>query len=136
MLIIITYPKYSLMSLNVLFTCTISLIIVYRFLIALYGFFLPLPHKEEIFELKRQEFPIYTIIVPLYQENAISLGKLVDSLNKLDYPQHKLDIKIVLEKDDTETIKILKRMQLPMRFNCIIWNPGNLGLNPKPAIMD
>lgn len=37
------------------------------------------------------ELPIYTILVPLYQE-AVILNQLVQSLLALDYPHNKLDI--------------------------------------------
>ncbi len=47
--------------------------------------------------------PRYTVLVPLYREANV-LPSLVGALRALDYPQHRLDIKIVTESDDTETI--------------------------------
>ena len=47
--------------------------------------------------------PRYTILVPMYREAAMLPG-LVRALKALDYPPSLLDIKLVLEEDDGETI--------------------------------
>ncbi|MEP0068790.1 glycosyltransferase family 2 protein [Pyruvatibacter sp.] len=57
------------------------------------------------------DLPIYTIIVPLYKEANV-LPLLAQALRKLDYPRAKLDIKLVLEGDDTETIDTAKTLGL------------------------
>ncbi|MGV6802195.1 MAG: glycosyltransferase family 2 protein [bacterium] len=61
--------------------------------------------KEALPRLTLSQLPIITILVPLYRE-AKSLPFLADALEALDYPKDKLDIKIILEKDDLETIDI------------------------------
>lgn len=57
------------------------------------------------------DLPIYTIIVPLYKEANV-LPLLAQALGKLDYPRAKLDIKLVLEGDDDETIGTAKALGL------------------------
>lgn len=47
--------------------------------------------------------PLYTILVPLYREANV-LPRLAQALRALDYPADRLDIKLVLEADDAETI--------------------------------
>jgi len=47
--------------------------------------------------------PIYTILAPLYHEAAV-LPDLVAAIRALDYPADRLDVKLILEADDTETI--------------------------------
>ena len=47
--------------------------------------------------------PRYTILVPMYHEAAVLPG-LVRALRALDYPANLLDIKLVLEADDAQTI--------------------------------
>jgi len=54
-------------------------------------------------KVPRHGLPRYTILVPLYREAAVLPG-LVQALQALDYPKHLLDIKLVLEADDCETI--------------------------------
>jgi hypothetical protein len=53
--------------------------------------------------LPRRGLPRYTILVPMYREAAVLPG-LAKALARLDYPADLLDIKLVLEADDAETI--------------------------------
>jgi glycosyltransferase XagB len=49
------------------------------------------------------ELPVYTVLVPAYHEPQV-IGRLIRSLTRLEYPTEKLDIKLLLEEDDEETI--------------------------------
>ncbi len=66
---------------------------------------------EEVAAIKDEELPNYTIIVPAYQE-AETLPVLLENLQNIDYPREKLDIKIVLEEGDMETLEVAKRLNL------------------------
>ncbi|HEX8805956.1 MAG TPA: glycosyltransferase [Candidatus Aquilonibacter sp.] len=59
--------------------------------------------REEIDALDDRELPIYTILLPAYKEPEV-VGKLIESLKKVDYPQHKLDVMLLLEEDDSATL--------------------------------
>ena len=63
---------------------------------------LPTP-PERIQALTDEDLPVYTILLPLYKEANIA-EKIMRSIAKLDYPHEKLDVKILLEADDHETI--------------------------------
>jgi len=67
--------------------------------------------KKEIDSVNDEELPLYTIFVPLYKE-AESLPQIVSNISKLDYPKNKLDIKIILEEGDAETIQAAKKIGL------------------------
>lgn len=56
--------------------------------------------------------PVYTILVPLYRE-ANMLAPLLRALARLDYPAAKLDIKLILEEADTETLAVARSLELP-----------------------
>lgn len=58
------------------------------------------------------ELPIYTILAPLYRE-AHMVRPLVEALSRLDWPAAKLDIKLVLEAADTETVAAARALPLP-----------------------
>jgi cellulose synthase/poly-beta-1,6-N-acetylglucosamine synthase-like glycosyltransferase len=73
----------------------------------------------EISQLTDDDLPIYTILIPLYHEGNIA-SKIVSHLNKLDYPTEKLDIKLLLEADDSETISAIKSCHLPTHYETII----------------
>lgn len=49
------------------------------------------------------EVPVYSILVPLYQEVSI-IPQLASALSRLDWPAQQLDIQILLEADDHDTI--------------------------------
>ncbi len=61
------------------------------------------------------QLPVYTVLVPLYRE-AKALPGLVEALCALNYPAAKLDIKLLVEEDDTETRMALAFMALPGCF--------------------
>lgn len=58
------------------------------------------------------ELPMYTILIPLYKENYKTLYNLKYSIEKLNYPKEKLDILLLCEHDDINTIKILNILQI------------------------
>lgn len=62
--------------------------------------------------------PVYTVLVALYREKDVA-EQLVASLRRLDWPQSRLDIKLVCEADDRETIDLLTAMDLPPHFEIV-----------------
>lgn len=56
--------------------------------------------------------PTYTVLAPLYSE-AHMLPQLLDALAKLDWPAAKLDIKLVLEAADIDTMQAAHALSLP-----------------------
>lgn len=66
-----------------------------------------------------RDLPVYTVLVPLYKEARILPG-LIKALRALDYPAAKLDIKLVLESVDTETIAAVRKLELRPPFDVII----------------
>jgi cellulose synthase/poly-beta-1,6-N-acetylglucosamine synthase-like glycosyltransferase len=69
--------------------------------------------------VRAEELPVYTILLPLYREDAI-LGQLIDGILALDYPPAKLDVKLLLEKDDDTTRQAVGAMTLPECFETVI----------------
>lgn len=49
------------------------------------------------------ELPVYTVLVPAYREPSV-IGALMAHLDALEYPREKLEVILLLEPDDTETI--------------------------------
>ena len=54
--------------------------------------------------------PRYTVLVPVYHEANV-IGELMGNLGALDYPAEKLEILVLLESDDTETIEAARAAQ-------------------------
>lgn len=76
------------------------------------------------------ELPVYTILVPLYHEANV-LPALTRNLLNLDYPQDKLDIKLLLEADDEETQAAAAALNLPSCFETILIPDGQPKTKPK-----
>lgn len=75
--------------------------------------------SEEVAALHDRHLPVYTILVPLYREASV-LPKLSYAIRSLDYPLAKLDIKLLMEADDQETIEAARRLHLPPNFEHVI----------------
>lgn len=74
---------------------------------------------EEIMALDERDLPIYTVLVPLYREAEV-LPTLIRAIGNLDYPKAKLDVKLLLEEDDRETIEAALRHDLPAHFKVVV----------------
>lgn len=106
--------------------------IMFKFMIALVGSRYELVEhvsRHEVRALKDEELPIYTILVPLFKEANV-LPKLVEGLTRLNYPKQKLDVRLLLEQDDIETIEAIKEFPQPAMFDFAV--VPNFGPRTKP----
>ncbi len=75
--------------------------------------------NQEIQEKSEEFWPTYTIFCPLYEETHV-LPQFISAMNNLDYPKEKLQVLIILEEDDKESIEKMKKFFLPNFFETII----------------
>lgn len=75
--------------------------------------------QEEIDAVDERDLPVYTILVPVYKEKEV-IRHLLERIEGMDYPKYKLDVRILLEEDDTETIEAVRNMNLPGYFIPVI----------------
>ena len=80
--------------------------------------------------LSDDELPVYTVVAAVYREADV-IHDLVKALDALDYPKSKLDIKIVAEMRDGETLSSLLGMRLPARYEVIVAPPGDPRTKPR-----
>jgi cellulose synthase/poly-beta-1,6-N-acetylglucosamine synthase-like glycosyltransferase len=80
--------------------------------------------------LTDDDLPVFTVLVPMYREPKM-LPMLARSLRQLDYPLGKLDIKLVLEADDHETIEVASTLGLEGIFEVIRVPPSHPQTKPK-----
>lgn len=76
------------------------------------------------------ELPTYCVLVALYKESN-QIASLTNSLSELDWPKHLLDIKLICEADDLETIHAIKSACLPSYFQLVIVPPQHPRTKPK-----
>lgn len=126
-------PTTTLMILGILMSLVFLISFGLKFLLAWHGSRHRIDVKvtdEDVAALSDKELPIYTILVPMYKEPEV-LPILVNALRNLDYPQSRLDIKLVLEADDIETIDAAKHMGLESIFEIIRVPPSMPRTKPK-----
>lgn len=75
--------------------------------------------QEEIDAVDEHDLPVYTILVPVYKEKEV-IHHLLRRIEAMDYPKYKLDVRILLEEDDKETIEAVRNMHLPNYFIPVI----------------
>jgi cellulose synthase/poly-beta-1,6-N-acetylglucosamine synthase-like glycosyltransferase len=75
--------------------------------------------EEEVAAIDDATLPIYTILVPLFREAAV-VPQLVRGVHSLDYPRHKLDVRLLCEEEDDETIDAIRSLDLPPHFHLVI----------------
>jgi glycosyltransferase XagB len=91
---------------------------------------LPKARRTKALRLSDDEHPTYTVLVPLFRETRV-LKQIVRSLDALDYPREKLDIKIILEENDHPMHAAVKSSGLPWYFDIIIVPAGQPQTKPR-----
>lgn len=126
-------PMQTAVFLMALSTTIYTLTFVFKFVLTFVGSsrkadmeFSP----EAIAALSDTDLPVYTVLVPMYKEAAV-LPLLAKALKGLDYPASKLEVKLVLEEDDTETIDAAKALKLPGTFEIVRVPPSQPKTKPK-----
>jgi cellulose synthase/poly-beta-1,6-N-acetylglucosamine synthase-like glycosyltransferase len=86
--------------------------------------------KQKIIHISETSLPIYSILIPLYKESN-QAAKIIKNIAALDYPKHKLDIKIIIEEDDIETRRAFSFLKIPNYFEFVIVPPSFPRTKPK-----
>ncbi|MGI8460350.1 MAG: glycosyltransferase [Solirubrobacterales bacterium] len=84
----------------------------------------------DVAEINERTLPVYTILVPLYKEASV-IPHLVASIQRLDYPPTKLDVKLLLEEDDLESIAAIESISLPPQFQALVVPHAHPKTKPK-----
>jgi cellulose synthase/poly-beta-1,6-N-acetylglucosamine synthase-like glycosyltransferase len=73
---------------------------------------------EEARAMPDHDLPVYTVLVPAYREPSV-IAALIGRLSELEYPPDKLDIRLLLEQDDRETIAAARRAHPGPQFTIV-----------------
>ncbi len=85
---------------------------------------------EELGAIDEKKLPLYTVLCPLYKESSV-LPKFVESVSNLDWPKNKLEVLILLEEDDAETLEVAKSLKLAKYFKVIVVPDSQPRTKPK-----
>lgn len=109
-------PAPAINTLAILVAAVFAAIIAMRFAASV-AVLLKRPASHDA-AIRQRDLPMLTILVPLYREADV-VPNVVAALTRLDYPEQRLDIKLLVEADDPETIAAVDGLTLPLHFEVI-----------------
>ncbi len=86
--------------------------------------------KYKLAELDEKTLPVYTILIPMYRETE-SMAAMLKAISGLDYPASRLDVKLVLESDDKETLQAAYALKPFYHFDIIRVPAGTPRTKPR-----
>jgi len=90
---------------------------------------LPLP-PPDLLATSPARLPRYTVLVALHREAEV-LNQLLAALDRIVWPRSKLEVKLVCEADDRETLAALSVLWLPPHVEVVRVPPGHPRTKPK-----
>lgn len=127
------WPLQALAGMFIALNLFYGLTLLFKGMFFLWGSRKQRPSEPPIADFRTipdHELPIYTILVPMYNE-AESVPRMIKALLQLDYPRSKLDIKLVLEADDRATFAAVRAANPPSCFDVIQVPPSQPRTKPK-----
>ncbi|MDR1139757.1 MAG: glycosyltransferase [Rickettsiales bacterium] len=109
--------KYTYFALMLIFIVGCSSYL-FKFITTVFGLCETSNRKIDYDKINEEDFPIYTILLPAFKEGAV-IKQLIKSIESLDYPKSKLDVKLLIESDDQGTLAAIEEHILPQYFEVI-----------------
>lgn len=85
---------------------------------------------EELEARENKDYPMYTIFCPLYKEWRV-IPQFIRAMSQLDYPKNKLQVLLLLEEDDVESITHVKNTDLPSFISVLVVPDSQPKTKPK-----
>lgn len=139
MLILTVIVAFYLFDWQTSLIVTISILTGFYFLDLLFNLYLiqaafkknpEIKISDKQIEAYGDSWPTYSIMCPLYKEWQV-IPQFTQAISAIDYPKDKLDVMLILEEDDQETINKVKSMKLPAYFRTIIVPDAQPKTKPK-----
>jgi len=125
--------RLTFIVVNCLLNVFFALCVGFKTLLAFIGSTRNVSQKVTPLEIERLDeaaLPTYTILVPVYKEPSV-VANLIRQLANLNYPLCKLDVKVLLETGDDETIAAFRAANPPPNFHAIIVPDAQPKTKPK-----
>ncbi|WPZ14853.1 glycosyltransferase [Nitratireductor rhodophyticola] len=120
-------PSATLLALHMLFSLAFLACVLLRVMVRLGGRVSTEPRMTTV---RPAEMPVYSVLIALYKEAEIVPDLLV-ALSRIVWPRAKLEIKLVCEQDDEETLAALRAQELRPYIEVIEVPPGVPRTKPK-----
>ena len=85
---------------------------------------------EEARAVPDAELPTYTVMIPAYREPEV-INNLVASIAQLEYPVDRLQVLVLVEADDDETIEAVRDEDPGPQFTLVLVPPAEPRTKPK-----
>ena len=131
-LAILLAPETLFISFSLVAFSAFSVLIMYRCVLLVAGFqaALRLEVAGKSRERTRYIWPKYTVLVPIFREPE-AVPELIAALKGLDYPKRQLEVMILLEAEDIETLKAVEAETLRPHFKVVILPKGDIQTKPR-----
>ena len=123
-------PRPTLAGISAVVSLVFLAAVLFKFVVCMVGARQENRVRVDDAELDPRELPTYTVLVPVYKEANV-VADLIGNLGALDYPPEKLEILLLLEQDDTETIEAARAADPPQTITFLVVPPGHPQTKPK-----
>ena len=127
------FPQAAALILNALFLTFTLAVLALRAVVLHLSLRRP-PHRSPdraaLTSLAEGALPVVTILCPAYRE-AAGVPPLLRALARLDYPMDRLDVKLLLERDDRDTIDVARAQNPPFPLDVVVVPEGEPRTKPK-----
>jgi len=137
--LVILFFSFAFQPLGTATAVVAALSLVY-FLDVVFNFFLILKSlntppeisikQHELDQLKDKDLPIYTVLCPLYRESHV-IPHFLAAIDRMDWPKSKLEVQLLLEEDDQESVEACKFMKLPKYVRVVVVPNSQPKTKPK-----
>ncbi len=85
---------------------------------------------EDARAIPDSELPVYTVLIPAFREPEV-VRELLHSIDAMEYPRDRLDVQLLLEMDDEETIAAALSVEALDYINVVLVPPSEPRTKPK-----
>jgi glycosyltransferase XagB len=86
--------------------------------------------EAEALAVPDDQLPIYTVMIPAYREPEV-INELIQRVSQFEYPPDRLDVKLLIEADDDETIDAIRSALPGDQFELVLVPPAEPRTKPK-----
>ena len=125
--------RWTLMILIALCTFLYTGILVHRILLfrrSLGARVLYSVSDEDARAVPTSELPVYTVLIPAYREPEV-ITRLIADILAMEYPRSRLDVKLLIEQDDPETLAAIHACAPPPHVTVVLVPPVGPRTKPK-----
>ena len=126
-------PAQTLLLLNIPITAFFLVVVVFRTWVGVTGAAAETAisiSDDDVRAVDNRALPMYSILVPVFKEERV-IGTLLRALRDLDYPADKLDIMLLFEENDPETLAAAKAAAPGANVRFLIVPGGDPQTKPK-----